>query len=956
MKKSVTQFDLSAAFKALDEMEYPKVEGGIRPNRVDLKENFGSRKLRTDILVEDYYDVNDNNDLEAAAEEREGEVAKAKLARIEKIVDLDAESEDDLLTSYEGKVIIQCPQCMTLFYKDEKDLEVDENNPDVVNINETCQHCGNTSGYMVIGKVAPVEKAELDNFDTEDFEEEPVEETEEEVVEEEPTEEEDLEDVDALNLDFDEEEPAEEEANESLNKAAIQKEVDKKHCADNDSKNLTLNENLNDDDKIVFKNPVIVNLPNDNVGTIEVEAGDEELAWLVNKLATERYEAEDAAMAGFEYFDEIAEEKGLRYNQIFEDEFEEGLKEDKGEAAAQDELQAEHEAPIEEAKKVCEKCGKEICECDKQELKESEVEDIIKSVVNSWDLGEACEGKECEKPLNEEGNAAWNELSNEPRDRYHVINNACKAAKEAGEACPFAGGKWILYGVDKAYDPVETKELPAATKPAEVKRVRDELLNNNENIIGVYVSRMYKEIATNKAEEVEIYTYMKFKPGFEDDGVEESLKECKGKDCSAEEAIKKILMKESLNEGLTAYIDLSGSLADKEDELTAKAKEAGATDIIKFDSSTFDEVIEGAQDKKVLLVTNNDDYKNNTDLIGNKNVKIIMLDESLNKAEVQKDVDKKHCAENDSENLTLNEAADEEAIEDEVAEEEIPAETEDIADEVADEETAEEAEENTDEEALNEQPVETTIGEIKEVAEEVAEKVAEPVEDEEAAEEQAEEIKEIVNEVVEDKFAEEADDLENEEATEEEVPAEEEAADETEVVEEPVEEVEEALTEDNNEALSDKEFADLLASKEAQEAIFDENLRECDLQEVLDNIDDIDEESFEEAFTKALTDVYENVNNYKLKECTVKNGKLVVEGLINFKSNASRNATCTFDKAQIRKLTNELVLEGYSKDFAKQSNFKVSCNVEDNGKNLFVENLNYSYKIGENLVEGYTRK
>ena len=58
-----------------------------------------------------------------AQEEREAEVAKAKLARIEKIVDLDADSEEDLLPSYVGKVIIQCPQCMTLFYKNQEDIE-----------------------------------------------------------------------------------------------------------------------------------------------------------------------------------------------------------------------------------------------------------------------------------------------------------------------------------------------------------------------------------------------------------------------------------------------------------------------------------------------------------------------------------------------------------------------------------------------------------------------------------------------------------------------------------------------------------------------------------------------------------------------------------------------------------------------------------------------------------------
>ena len=150
-KESVNKFNLEAAFKALDEIEIPVVKG-IRPNRENLQEKF-TKKLTSEVLVEDYYDLHDQNDLEAAQEEREAEIAKAKLARIEKIVDLDAESEEDLLPSYVGKLIIQCPQCMTLFYKKEEDIAKSEDNPEVVNINEPCQHCGNVSGYTLIGKV-----------------------------------------------------------------------------------------------------------------------------------------------------------------------------------------------------------------------------------------------------------------------------------------------------------------------------------------------------------------------------------------------------------------------------------------------------------------------------------------------------------------------------------------------------------------------------------------------------------------------------------------------------------------------------------------------------------------------------------------------------------------------------------------------------------------------------------
>ena len=168
-KESVKKFDLEAAFKALDEIEIPQTKG-IKANRVDLKERFG-HKPATEVLVEDYYDVSSNEDLEDAKEERDGEIAKAKLARIEKIVDLNAEKPEDLLPSYVGKVIMQCPQCMTLFYKNPEDIEPSEENPDIVNLNEPCQHCGNTSGYTLIGKVGAVTEDEADKYDETSVEE-----------------------------------------------------------------------------------------------------------------------------------------------------------------------------------------------------------------------------------------------------------------------------------------------------------------------------------------------------------------------------------------------------------------------------------------------------------------------------------------------------------------------------------------------------------------------------------------------------------------------------------------------------------------------------------------------------------------------------------------------------------------------------------------------------------------
>jgi hypothetical protein len=238
-KEPVNKFDLEAAFKALNEIEAPVVTG-IKPNRVNLQERF-SKKLVTDILVEDYFDINDTADLEKAQEEREAEIAKAKLARIEKIVDLDAESEEDLLPSYVGKIIVQCPQCMTLFYKNEEDIAYSEENPDVVNINELCQHCGNASGYTVVGKVGTVGEDEAENYDVEDFDENELNldfEAEEGVEEESTTEEPEV-----------EEEVAEEENSEELELAPVEEteeEVESEESTEEDEEEK-VEESLNEE-------------------------------------------------------------------------------------------------------------------------------------------------------------------------------------------------------------------------------------------------------------------------------------------------------------------------------------------------------------------------------------------------------------------------------------------------------------------------------------------------------------------------------------------------------------------------------------------------------------------------------------------------------------------------------------------------------------------------------------
>ena len=268
MREPVTKFDLDAAFTALDKMEYPKIK------RI-------TEGLRGTRLAEDVFDISGTEGLEDAQDMREEEVAQAKLARIEQIVDLDAKTPDEVLPSYIGKYVVQCPQCMTLFYKDKEDL-VPENQPaegeeeklevgDTVNVEEKCQHCGNASGYTLVGKIGeleqpteesaseevPAEEAPIEEVPAEGEEtpaEENTETTEEAATEETPTEEtEDNFNLDDLFAETDTEEKESEEKKEEKKESFTKQNPKAIKLAEDydtwDLVNNNLSEEFEDDDE-----------------------------------------------------------------------------------------------------------------------------------------------------------------------------------------------------------------------------------------------------------------------------------------------------------------------------------------------------------------------------------------------------------------------------------------------------------------------------------------------------------------------------------------------------------------------------------------------------------------------------------------------------------------------------------------------------------------------------------
>ncbi len=78
---------------------------------------------------------------------------------VEQVVDISAETKEDLKKSYVGSIILRCPTCHTMIYKDPADLVRDETNTEeeIYNIDEECPHCGAKDGFEAVGQVASLE-------------------------------------------------------------------------------------------------------------------------------------------------------------------------------------------------------------------------------------------------------------------------------------------------------------------------------------------------------------------------------------------------------------------------------------------------------------------------------------------------------------------------------------------------------------------------------------------------------------------------------------------------------------------------------------------------------------------------------------------------------------------------------------------------------------------------------
>ena len=111
----------------------------------DVKLTFEALDESSKFNLQDEQEVQEASDI---LNKEEGEA-------IEQIVDAAAETQDDLQKTYIGSIILQCPTCKTMIYKNPDQLVKSEDADDVIyNVDEECPHCGAKDGFELIGQVA----------------------------------------------------------------------------------------------------------------------------------------------------------------------------------------------------------------------------------------------------------------------------------------------------------------------------------------------------------------------------------------------------------------------------------------------------------------------------------------------------------------------------------------------------------------------------------------------------------------------------------------------------------------------------------------------------------------------------------------------------------------------------------------------------------------------------------
>ena len=108
------------------------------------------------------------------------------------------------------------------------------------------------------------------------------------------------------------------------------------------------------------------------------------------------------------------------------------------------------------------------------------------------------------------------------------------------------------------------------------------------------------------------------------------------------------------------------------------------------------------------------------------------------------------------------------------------------------------------------------------------------------------------------------------------------------------------------------------------------------------DIDEFDEESFDTLGENYLKKVYDNVESFKTSQARISGNKLILEGIITFKSGKQGKTSFIFEARSCNK-EGKVKFLGENKQFAKGDKaFAIEGNISN--KKLIVENFRYNYR------------
>jgi hypothetical protein len=136
--KEIWKMNFQTIFKELNELyeEMPAAAG------IKVKED--SIEAETEVATEAFIEDIDAEEIGSADDE---------------IEIIDDEAADEAPEEVTRQLALECSNCSAIIIKPETDVIFDEKT-DLTNVEETCQFCEETKGYMVIGVVTPYEVTE----------------------------------------------------------------------------------------------------------------------------------------------------------------------------------------------------------------------------------------------------------------------------------------------------------------------------------------------------------------------------------------------------------------------------------------------------------------------------------------------------------------------------------------------------------------------------------------------------------------------------------------------------------------------------------------------------------------------------------------------------------------------------------------------------------------------------